>query len=142
MSRRGVLAALALLAFGPSTLARQVSNEQTLDARITSVLDRHHIPGAVAVVVTRSRTMYGAAFGLTDASARRPMTRDAIFRIASMTKPVTSVAAMQLVEQGRIGLDDPAAKYLPELKDLRIPVVRFSNRRLHNPSGLTPPSGR
>jgi methyl acetate hydrolase len=53
---------------------------------------------------------------VADVPTERSLTQDAIFRIASMTKPVTSVALMQLVEQGRIGLDDPASKYLPELK--------------------------
>jgi methyl acetate hydrolase len=53
---------------------------------------------------------------VADVPTGRSLTQDAIFRIASMTKPVTSVALMQLVEQGRIGLDDPTSKYLPELK--------------------------
>ena len=61
--------------------------------------------------------LYQGAFGVADVATGRPLTPDALFRIASMTKPITSVALMQLVEQGRLGLDDPAEKYLPELKD-------------------------
>jgi CubicO group peptidase (beta-lactamase class C family) len=57
---------------------------------------------------------------VADVASGRPLTSDALFRIASMTKPVTSVALMQLVEQGRIGLDDPAEKYLPELAGLKV----------------------
>jgi CubicO group peptidase (beta-lactamase class C family) len=122
MSRRGVLTALALLVFlaGPAVLARQSAPARTLAESIAAALDRNHVPGAVAVVVSPARTDFGSAFGLADLSTRRPMSRDAIFRIASMTKPVTSVAAMQLVETGRIGLDDPVAAYLPELKDLMV----------------------
>jgi methyl acetate hydrolase len=56
---------------------------------------------------------------VADVSIGRSLTQDAIFRIASMTKPVTSVALMQLVEQGRVGLDDPASKYLPEPAELK-----------------------
>ena len=52
--------------------------------------------------------------------ASQPMTEDTIFAIASMTKPITCVAVMMLVEQGKLGLDDPVAKYLPELKDMRV----------------------
>src|SRR5262249_8288199 len=59
-------------------------------------------------------------FGVADVFTSRPLTQDALFRIASMTKPVTSVALMQLVEQGKISLDDPASKYLPELAELKV----------------------
>src|SRR5262249_27564602 len=55
-------------------------------------------------------------FGLMDVGKQKPMTKDGIFRIASMTKPVTSVAVMMLVEQGKLSLDDPVSKYLPSFK--------------------------
>jgi CubicO group peptidase (beta-lactamase class C family) len=64
--------------------------------------------------------LYQGAFGVADVATGRPLASDALFRIASMTKPVTSTALMQLVEQGRIGLDDPAEKYLPELAGLKV----------------------
>jgi CubicO group peptidase (beta-lactamase class C family) len=64
--------------------------------------------------------VYSGVFGKAEIGHERPMTADAIFRIASMTKPVTSVAAMQLFEQGRFALDDPAEKYLPELANLSV----------------------
>src|SRR5262249_24201563 len=80
---------------------------------------RGDIPGVVAMAATRSGIVYQGVFGFADAVARRPLATDAIFRIASMTKPVTSVAAMQLVEQHRLVLDDPAQKYLPEFSDLK-----------------------
>ena len=73
------------------------------------------MPGVVALVVNRDRVLYQGAFGVTDIPSGRALTPDALFRIASMTKAVTSVALMQLVEQGKLGLDDPAEKYLPEL---------------------------
>jgi CubicO group peptidase (beta-lactamase class C family) len=64
--------------------------------------------------------LYQGAFGVADVSTGRALSADALFRIASMTKPVTSLALMQLVEQGRLGLDDPAEKYLPELAGLKV----------------------
>jgi methyl acetate hydrolase len=74
----------------------------------------------VAMVTDRRGIVYQGAFGVADAGSGRSMTVDTIFRIASMTKPVTSLAVMQLVEQGRLSLDDPAEKYLPQLANLKV----------------------
>jgi CubicO group peptidase (beta-lactamase class C family) len=91
-----------------------------LDASLRGAVERKDVPGVVALVTDRERVLYQGAFGVADVATGRPLATDALFRIASMTKPVTSVALMQLVEQGRIGLDDPAGKYLPELIDLKV----------------------
>jgi len=64
------------------------------------------------------------AFGYRDRDAVAPMQKDAIFRIASMTKPITSVAAMMLVEEGKLSLDDPVAKYIPAFGDAKVAVKR------------------
>ncbi len=92
----------------------------TIDQRLAGAVARGDIPGVVAVAVNREGIIYQGAFGKADAAHGRPMTPDAIFRIASMTKAVTSVAAMQLYEQGRFSLDDPAEKYLPALANLSV----------------------
>ena len=73
------------------------------------------VPGIVAMAATDGGELYECAFGLRDLAEGPAMTRDTVFRIASMTKAVTSVAAMQLVEQGRLQLDDPVGAILPEL---------------------------
>jgi methyl acetate hydrolase len=91
-----------------------------LDASLRGAVERKDVPGVVALVTDRDHVLYQGAFGVADVSTGRPLTSDALFRIASMTKPVTSVALMQLIEQGRIGLDDAAEKYLPELKALKV----------------------
>jgi len=88
-----------------------------IDAILLGAVEHKDVPGVVALVTNRERVLYQGAFGVADVSTGRPLATDALFRIASMTKPVTSVALMQLVEQGKIGLDDPAEKYLPELKN-------------------------
>ena len=75
---------------------------------------------SVLLAADRDRVIYSRAYGLRDAGHREAMTADTIFRIASMTKPVTSAALMQLVEQGRVGLDDPADKYLPAFRNLQV----------------------
>jgi len=88
----------------------------SLDQALSAPIKSGDVPGGiVAAAATKDRVLYQGAFGKADVARDRPMTSEAIFRIASMTKAVTSVAAMQLVSQGRFGLDDPAEKYLPEL---------------------------
>jgi CubicO group peptidase (beta-lactamase class C family) len=91
-----------------------------LDTSLREAVERKDVPGVVALVTDRERVLYQSAFGVADVATGRPLTADALFRIASMTKPIASVALMQLVEQGRVGLDDPAEKYLPELAGLQV----------------------
>jgi CubicO group peptidase (beta-lactamase class C family) len=91
-----------------------------IDAALAAAVARKDVPGVVALVTDRSRVLYQGAFGVADVSTGRALTPDALFRIASMTKPITSVAAMQLVEQGRFGLEDPVEKYLPEFASLKV----------------------
>jgi len=90
-----------------------------LDASLRGAVEKD-VPGVVALITDRAHVLYQGAFGVADVATGRPLTADALFRIASMTKPVTSVALMQLVEQGQISLDDPAEKYLPELANPKV----------------------
>ena len=100
--------------------AKNSQGNSVLDSGLRSAIEAKDVPGVVALVTNRERVLYKGAFGVADVATSRPLTSDALFRIASMTKPVTSVALMQLVEQGRLGLDDPAEKYLPELVRLKV----------------------
>jgi methyl acetate hydrolase len=86
-----------------------------IDAALSRAADAKEVPGVVALASTDTGILYEGAFGLRDLVDGPAMTRDSVFRIASMTKAVTSVAAMQLVEQGKLQLDDPIGKVLPEL---------------------------
>ena len=112
-----VLSAAGVTAQAPQGVTRS-RGQAAIDKVLADAVARKDIPGVVAIATDRRGIIYQGAFGLADPATARPLTADAIFRIASMTKPITSVAAMQLVEQGRLGLDDPAAKYLPELAKL------------------------
>jgi CubicO group peptidase (beta-lactamase class C family) len=87
-------------------------------------IERGRLPGAVVLVARRGRLGYFESFGRRDPAGGAPMTKDAIFRIYSMTKPITSVAAMMLWEEGRFLLGDPIGKYLPELSDLEVALER------------------
>jgi CubicO group peptidase (beta-lactamase class C family) len=91
-----------------------------LDTSLRGAVEAKDVPGVVALVTDRQHVLYQGAFGVADVASGRSLRADALFRIASMTKPVTSVALMQLVEEGRIGLDDPAEKYLRELAGLKV----------------------
>lgn len=100
--------------------AQQSPGAASLDAGLRAAIERKDVPGVIALVTNKDRVLYQGAFGVADVATGRPLTMDAMFRIASMTKPVTSVALMQLIEQGKLTLDDPAEKYLPELANQQV----------------------
>ena len=87
---------------------------------LTSQIDARSFPGAVAFVARKGSIAYFEAFGQLDPQSGAPMAKDAIFRLYSMTKPFTSVAAMMLVEDGRLRLMDPVGVYLPQLAKLEV----------------------
>ncbi len=93
-------------------------------SRITSLLqgyvDRGELPGMIATVARQGQTVYFEKVGWMDCEARKPMCDDAIFRIASMTKPITSVAIMLLYEEGHFHLNTPIAKFIPAFKDAKV----------------------
>jgi CubicO group peptidase (beta-lactamase class C family) len=83
-------------------------------------VDRQRLPGAVVLIARQGKLALFESLGVLDPATGVPMTRDAIFRIYSMTKPVVSVAAMMLMEQGKLLLSDPVAKYLPEYANQKV----------------------
>lgn len=96
------------------------------------------IPGAVILIQQHGRPVYFESFGVRDIASQRPMTPDSIFRIFSMTKPITSVAAMMLVEDGKLSLDDPLAKYIPAFANVKV-GVDTSDEAGKRPLSLLPP---
>jgi methyl acetate hydrolase len=116
-----VALAVAALACAPALSAQDtLPTSAALDAYLTGVVRDTRIPGIVALVVDADRVVYTGAFGWQDVAASKPMADDSIFRIASMTKPVTSVAVMMLVQEGDIGLDDPVSYYLPAFENEQV----------------------
>src|SRR4029078_8093403 len=99
----------------PATITTEGSS--ALTTFLGDAVARGDVPGIVAIVVDRDKVLYHEAFGKQNVAKNVPMVKDTIFRIASMTKAVTSVGVMQLVEQGKLGLDDDVSKYLPRLKN-------------------------
>lgn len=113
----------------PSASPEQVGFSSERLERIGQVLKadvaKGQIPGAVALVARKGRVAYFEAVGFRDKATGAPMGKDAIFRIYSMVKPITSVAAMMLVEEGKVALTDPVSKFLPPLTKLEVAVQRF-----------------
>src|SRR5688572_9851502 len=116
------LAILAMAALAPcaSYAQHRLSNGAEIDAYLAEAVRTTTIPGVVGLVVDADRVLYTGAFGRQDVGGDIPMAEDTIFRIASMTKPVTSTAVMMLVQEGDVGLDDPLSQYLPAFEDARV----------------------
>ncbi len=122
-----VLACILLSGPAPADTASHPSKH--MDAALSQVLsnavDRHDTPGAVGLVVDRNGTLFAGAAGNLDLARKTALRPDAIFNIASMTKPVTSVAIMMLQEQGKLSIDDPVSKYLPGFDHLQV-ITKFN----------------
>jgi CubicO group peptidase (beta-lactamase class C family) len=87
-------------------------------------IDQGKLPGAVVLVARKGKLVYSEAVGFQDKEAGKPIAKDSIFRIYSMTKPLVSVAAMMLVEDGRVQLTDPVSKFLPAMKSLNVSMAK------------------
>ena len=133
MSRKIILAALAatLLAVPAApALARPAPAVETaapvkidktrIDAALKAMVDSGRAVGVSALVWQDGQERYFGVAGMADREANKPMRRDTLAQIFSMTKPVTGVALMQLWEQGKFGLDDPLSRYLPEFTDMKV----------------------
>ena len=89
---------------------------------INAEVARGQLPGAVLAIARHGKLVYFETFGFRDKAAGVPMGADTIFNIASMTKPMTAVAALQLYEQGKLLMDEPVAKYFPKIGDRISPI--------------------
>ncbi|HZP88312.1 MAG TPA: serine hydrolase domain-containing protein [Burkholderiales bacterium] len=124
------LSLLALSAFAadlsPATPEQAGMSSQRLErigAVLKSYVDNKQIAGGVVGVARNNKLVYLKSFGSADADSGKAMSDDAIFRIASMTKPITSVAVMMLMEEGKLLLSDPISKYIPEFKEPKVLVL-------------------
>lgn len=101
-------------------------------------LDAGKLPGAVMLVARKGKLVYSEAIGMQDKAAGKPMSKDSLFRIYSMTKPLVSVAAMMLVEDGRVQLTDPVSKFLPAMKGMTVSVAKADAEFARVTYGLVP----
>ncbi|GJD49431.1 hypothetical protein OPKNFCMD_2161 [Methylobacterium crusticola] len=122
LSLAGVLGTGLALAADETPVQEGLSTERL--ARIAPVLkqeiEQGTIPGAVTLIARNGKIVHFEAHGFLDSARTKPMTRDAVFRGFSMTKPFVAVAAVALMEQGRLSLRDPLAQYFPEFKEMKV----------------------
>ena len=129
--RLGLLLALALPAIWPATGAELPRTKPAevglfakalaeIDQTVQGLVDRTNIAGAITVIARHGKIAYSGTAGFRDRERQLPMTDDTIFRIYSMSKPITGVALMTLFDQGRFKLNDPVCRYLPEFKSQKV----------------------
>src|SRR5262245_31866985 len=109
----GIIWAQGLQPGSPEQVGLSAERLERVSRALRGEIEAGKIPGAVALVARKGRIVYFESFGLRDKATGDPMPKDAIFRIYSMTKPFTSVAAMMLMEEGKLVLTDPVSKFLP-----------------------------
>src|SRR4029434_5803305 len=100
------------------SLERLLRIDQMLERRIA----KGELAGAVAIVARKGKVVHLTAKGVMDLETKQPVTPSTMFRVASMTKPVTSVALMMMIEEGKVRLSDPVSRYIPEFKSLKVAV--------------------
>lgn len=105
---------------------------------VQSYVDEQKIAGAITLIARKGKLVHFQTFGKMDIESNRPMESDTIFRIASMTKPITTVALMMLYEDGRLLLTDPISKYLPEFKNPQVLVINKDKDAGSSPYKLVP----
>jgi CubicO group peptidase (beta-lactamase class C family) len=111
-----------LLATKPAEAGFTSSGLARIDAYLKNEIAENKIPGAIMMIQRNGQTAYFSSFGVRDPSTKQPMSPNTIFRIYSMSKPITTVAAMMLVEEGKLQLDDPLSKYIPAFGKVRVGV--------------------
>src|SRR6266404_4710675 len=110
----------------PAPVSASFSREklQRVGDYISNEIATGKIPGAILLIQQHGKPVYFENFGVRDVATRLPMSADTIFRLYSMSKPITSVAAMMLVEDGKLRLDDPVSKYVPAFADMKVGVEK------------------
>jgi CubicO group peptidase (beta-lactamase class C family) len=124
-------AAQVLTTAKPESVGLSSERLERITANIQQSIDDKRIAGAVTLVARHGKVVYFKPQGSLDREANKPMRSDAIFRICSMTKPITSLAVMMLYEEGKFLLEDPVSKYLPEFKNPKVFVKAAGGREAY-----------
>lgn len=123
------LFAASLPKSAPEEVGLSAERLKRVHALVQRYIDQGEIAGAVSLVARRGRIAHFESQGVMDLESKKPMKSDTIFRLASMTKPITSIAVMMLHEEGRFLLDDPISKFLPEFKNPKVAIANKPNER-------------
>jgi CubicO group peptidase (beta-lactamase class C family) len=126
------LTAASLPADKPEALGLSSERLLRINQMIQGYIERGQLTGAITMVSRRNRVAHFEAQGQMDLEAKTPMRKDAIFRIASMSKPITGVAILMLMEEGRLRLTDPVSRFIPEFKDTTVAMIKTPARPAAN----------
>lgn len=141
-----LLALPVAIASTPSAKPEDVGLSPERLERVTQMIERRiaagDLTGAVVAIARRGSVAHVSAHGVMDLESRQPMSSSTMFRIASMTKPVAGVAVMMLVEEGRLRLNDPVSRYIPEFRDMKVAVAQPGPSRGDEPRFYTVPAQR
>jgi CubicO group peptidase (beta-lactamase class C family) len=107
----------------PEAVGMSSERLSRIGAALRAEVERNRLPGAVTAIARRGRLVHFEAIGFLDRERGIPMTTDAIFALASMTKPMAGVAALILLEEGKLALGDPVGRFLPPLGQMRVAVL-------------------
>jgi CubicO group peptidase (beta-lactamase class C family) len=130
------LSAASIQDVKPEDIGLSSARLQRIHEAVQRHIDAHDISGAVTVVARKGRLAHLEAHGLMDTDTKKGMSKDTLFWIASMTKPITGTAVLMLLEEGKIRLTDPVSKFIPEFRGMKVAVMQ------ERPAGpAAPPSG-
>ncbi len=118
------LTAAALPASKPEEVGLSSERLQRINQLVQQYIDQRQITGAITMVSRKGRVAHFEAIGKMDLEANAPMRKDAIFRIASMSKPITGVAILMLMEEGKVRLADPVSRFIPEFKNSTVAILK------------------
>lgn len=128
--------ATALLAASPEDVGLSSERLDRIAQNIQKSIDDARVAGAVSLVARHGKIAYFKALGMADREAKKPMQTDSIFRICSMSKPITSVAVMILYEEGRFTLNEPVSDFLPEFKEMKVLDPPYPQDKTSPPGAL------
>src|SRR6516162_5924404 len=120
----GPLAAASIQVVKPEEVGFSSERLARIQQTVKRHIDAHDIAGAVTLVARRGRIAQFEAYGLADLDSRKPMSKDSLFWIASISKPITGVAILMLLEEGKVRLTDPVSKFIPEFKETKVAVEK------------------
>jgi CubicO group peptidase (beta-lactamase class C family) len=113
-----LVALLLTTLLSPLTLAIDEAKLAAIPARMKDLVDKNEVSGVVTLLATKDKILHTSAVGMADVETKTPMSEDSIFWIASMTKPITGVAILMLQDEGKLSVEDPVAKYIPEFASI------------------------
>ena len=119
-----LLQAQGLPAASPESVGMSAARLAHIKEAFAQEIDKGNLPGVVVMVARKGKLVYSDNVGFQDKEAGKPLSKDAIFRIYSMTKPLVSVGAMMLIEDGKMQLNDAVSKFIPAMKGLQVSVAK------------------